>query len=84
MHTYRNFTYESDEKTKLSEEGQELKKLIRSGHRKREAHTPHYDPAVLKKPNMARWTGKTKFLSTTNYKFSVASKSLLFSPDMIK
>lgn len=53
----------SEEKNKLSKEGQELKKLITSGHRKREAHTPNYDPTLIKKPNLARWTGKIEIQS---------------------
>ena len=47
----------SEEKSKLSKEGQDLKKIITSGQRKREAHVANFDPAVIKKPNLDKWAG---------------------------
>jgi len=47
----------SEEKTQLSKEGREMKKMLVSGERKRAAHTPSYDPALIKKPALSRWTG---------------------------
>ncbi|XP_052282669.1 protein MCM10 homolog isoform X2 [Dreissena polymorpha] len=45
-----------EEKVKLSSEGEEIKKLIKTGEQKRQAHAPSYDPALIKKPVPSRWT----------------------------
>ncbi|XP_052779218.1 protein MCM10 homolog isoform X1 [Mya arenaria] len=45
-----------DEKSQLSKEGKEMKKLLVSGQRQRQAHAPNFDPTTIKKPVMSRWT----------------------------
>ena len=47
----------SEKKSNLTDEGREMKKLLNKGPRQRVAHTPNYDPSILKKSPPARWTG---------------------------